>query len=88
MQALILRRGALLRQMTDPNGGDLSLLTEAAAQLSAQIAALRTSASAAVTRPLHLPDWDACDFLQRKTIAQILLHCVAAEGNTLHVFLA
>ena len=89
LQAMILRRGELLRQMTDPAGGGLALLTEAAAQLSAQIAARQTAAavSAAACR-LHLPDWDACDPAQRKTVAHILLRCVAADGNTLHVFLA
>ena len=37
---------------------------------------------------LHLPEWETCDPEQRKTAAHILLHCIMAEGHTLHVFLA
>lgn len=87
LQALILRRGELLRQMTDPDGGDITLLTEAAAQLTAQIASLRTNTAAVSAEALHLPDWDACSPEQRKTAAHILLHCIMAEAHTLHVFL-
>lgn len=88
LQALILRRGELLRQMTDPAGGDLTLLTEAAAQLSAKIAALHRETSGSAADRLLLPEWDACDPAQRKTIAHILLRCVIADADTLHVFLA
>lgn len=88
LQALILRRGELLRQMTDPAGGDIALLTEAAAQLTAQIASLRTNTAALSAEALHLPEWETCDPEQRKTAAHILLHCIMAEGHTLHVFLA
>ena len=88
LQALILRRGELLRQMTDPAGGDIALLTEAAAQLTAQIASLRTNTAAVSAEALHLPEWETCDPEQRKTAAHILLHCIMAEGHTLHVFLA
>lgn len=88
LQALILRRGELLRQMTDPAGGDIALLTEAAAQLTAQIASLRTNTAAVSAEALHLPEWETCDLEQRKTTAHILLHCIMAEGHTLHVFLA
>lgn len=89
LQALILRRGELLRQLTDPIGGDISLLTEAAAQLSAQIESLRTaSAAAAASENTALPDWENCTSAQKKTITQILLRCVIVNGDTLHVFLA
>ena len=88
LQALILRRGELLRRMTDPAGGDIALLTEAAAQLTAQIASLRTNTAAVSAEALHLPEWETCDPEQRKTAAHILLHCIMAEGHTLHVFLA
>ena len=88
LQALILRRGELLRQMTDPAGGDIALLTEAAAQLTAQIASLRTNTAAVSAEALHLPEWETCTPEQRKTAAHILLHCIMAEGHTLHVFLA
>lgn len=88
LQALILRRGELLRQMTDPAGGDIALLTEAAAQLTAQIASLRINTAAVSAEALHLPEWETCDPEQRKTAAHILLHCIMAEGHTLHVFLA
>ena len=89
LQALILRRGELLRKMTDPDGGDVSLLTEAAAQLTAEIAALRAaSASAKASVCVRLPEWERCDLAERKTIAQTLLHCIMADGNTLHIFLA
>lgn len=89
LQALILRRGALLRQLADPNGGELSLLSEAAEKLTAQIAALRAaSAVSAVSANLTMPDWARCNPVQKKTIAHILLRCVIADGNTLHVFLA
>ena len=88
LQALILRRGELLRQMTDPAGGDIALLTEAAAQLTAQIASLRTNTAAVSAEALHLPEWETCDPEQCKTAAHILLHCIMAEGHTLHVFLA
>ena len=88
LQALILRRGELLRQMTDPAGGDIALLTEAAAQLTAQIASLRTNTAMVSAETLHLPEWETCTPEQRKTAAHILLHCIMAEGHTLHVFLA
>ncbi len=88
LQALILRRGALLQQLCDPHGGALSLLTEAAEQLNTQIAALQAAevTEAGSAHP-KLPDWVHCTLPQKKTIAHILLRCVAADGNTLHVFL-
>ena len=88
LQALTLRRGAILRQMTDPEGGDISLLTEAAARLTDEIAALRTASAAAKSSfCTPLPDWVDCNPEERKTVAHILLKCVMADGNTLHVFL-
>lgn len=86
VQALIMRRGALLCRLADPEGGDISLLTEAAAQISAQIHTLRKT-SAAVCSGVMIPEWERCAFAQKKAIVQVLVRCVAVSGDTLHVFL-
>ncbi len=88
LDALTLRRAELLRSLSDPAGGDVGLLQEAAAQLARQTDTIRTAlALAEQPQPVLLPDWDACDAEMRKTAAQILLQCVLTEGETLHVFL-
>lgn len=88
LDAVMLRREALLRQLTDPAGDAPALLAEAAQRLAAQQARL-TDALAAAEQPrrILLPDWEGCDMAQRKTIVQTLVQCIAADGETLHIFL-
>lgn len=88
LEALNLRREALLRQMTDPEGGAPALLSEAAERLAARQAAL-TAELAASERPrqVQLPAWQTCSAAMRKTIAQTLLRCIMTDGETLHMFL-
>lgn len=86
LEGLRLRRAALLRQMTDPAGGELSLLTEAAAQLSAREQLLAEALAAAEKpQPAALPRWEQCSFAERKTITQTLLSGIWADGPTLHL---
>lgn len=88
LDALLLRREALLREMTNPAGDAPALLAEAAQRIAAQQTQLCAELAAA-ERPqrILLPDWQDCDIMQRKTVTQTLLRCIMADGETLHVFL-
>lgn len=87
LDALILRRSQLMQQLTDPNGGDLALLTEAAAHLSEQIAALSAADTRGRTRRAVLPDYDRCDASARRLLAQTLLFGIFADGTALDIVL-
>lgn len=88
LDALKLRRAAILQSLADPAGTDIALLTAAAAQIAQRSALLQKQlASAGAVRRIQLPEWDKTDASAKKTIAQTLLHCIAADGNTLHLFL-
>ncbi len=88
LDALKLRRAAILRSLSDPDGKDISLLTEAASQIAHRMELLQTQlASAGKAQAASLPRWSETDASAKKLIAQTLLSCVTADGDTLHLFL-
>lgn len=83
--ALILRREAILRQLADPEGGEIAALAEAAARLERQCAALDAHPAAQTgMKKLRLPEWEQCGGAARRQLAALLLRGIFAEGDTLY----
>lgn len=88
LDALKLRRAAILQSLADPDGTDIALLTAAASQIAQRTELLqRQLNSSGMTRRISLPEWSETDASAKKLIAQTLLSCIAADGDTLHLFL-
>ena len=88
LAVLCLRRERLVQRLAEAPESAVDALTEAAARIGEQcrkIEQLLAEQARPQTNPL--PDWDSCDPGMRKTIAQTLLQCICADGETLHAFL-
>ena len=88
LTALYLRREQLVQRMTEAPESAFDALTDAAARIGERIRKTEwLLAEQKRPQTAQLPDWDACDALARKTVAQTLLQGVFADGGTLHAFL-
>ena len=87
--ALMLRRAALIRALTDPAGGEIEALAAEIREIDRQCSAVQAQMQPEKPLPRRmpvLPDWERCGREQKHQIAARLLRCVTVQSTHLYIY--